>query len=127
MTEAITRFFEGLNGRSYDPVYGVGGTVRFELKEGDQTEYWVVKAEDRELRVSRDTEEDVDAVFVADTQVFDSIVRGGMNAISAVLRDVLHIRGDLRLFLLIERFLPAPLNTRGPRHVRARRQGEERS
>ena len=127
MTEAITRFFEGLNGRSYDPIYGVGGTVRVELKEGDQTEYWVVKAEDRELRVSRDTEEDADAVLVADARVIDSIVRGEMNAVSAMLRDVFHIRGDLWLFLLIERFLPAPLNTRGPRHVRARRQGEERS
>jgi hypothetical protein len=120
MTEAIAGFFKGLDRRPYDPVFGMEGTVRFELKDGDQTDYWIVTAEDGELRVSKETQEDVDAVITTDANLFDHAVRGEVNAISAMLGGLICIRGDLPLFLLIERFLPGPRNAQGPRHLQNR-------
>ncbi|HEX6967755.1 MAG TPA: SCP2 sterol-binding domain-containing protein [Micromonosporaceae bacterium] len=125
MTEAIDRFFRGLDGHSYDPVFGMGGTTRFEFKDGDRTERYVVTAKGGRLRVTKDGDGSVDGVLVTDAEVFDRVVRGELNAKSAMLRGVFDIRGDLRLFVMLERFMPGPANAVGPRHLHGGANGKE--
>lgn len=127
MTEAITRFFESLEQRGYDPrLGGAVGTARFDVTDGDQINHWLISIDRGKLQVSRGdgAEEAVDAVLTCDSAVFDRMVRGELNGVAALLRGVVVVRGDLQLMISIGRLLPGPPGTRGPRHLRMH-DGEE--
>jgi putative sterol carrier protein len=117
MVDATTRFFEDLDRRGFEPLLAkTSGTMRFDLHEGAQTTHWLLQIDRGKLRVSREDQE-ADTVVGTDPRLFDDLVAGGENAISALLRGDMTVSGDLRLVLQVERIFPGPPDSRGPRRV----------
>ncbi|MGC1214846.1 MAG: SCP2 sterol-binding domain-containing protein [Micromonospora sp.] len=117
MVDATTRFFEDLDRRGFDPLLAkTSGILRFDLHEGAQTTHWLLQIDRGNLRVSREDQE-ADTVVGTDPRLFDDLVSGGENAISALLRGDMTVSGDLRLVLQVERIFPGPADSRGPRRV----------
>ncbi|HEX5594914.1 MAG TPA: SCP2 sterol-binding domain-containing protein [Micromonosporaceae bacterium] len=116
MMEATTKFFDSIAQCGYDPrLSRMTGVARFDLNEGDRTDHWFLAVCNGQLRVSRDVEQEPDAVFTADAKLFDRIAAGEENPVAAMLRGAATIRGNLRLLVQLERLFPGPPNARGPR------------
>jgi hypothetical protein len=76
------------------------GSVRFDIADGDRVNHWRVTADRGELRVSRDTT-DADCVLYVDRDVFDGIVRGEVNGMSAMLRGAMHFDGGPEMLPMV--------------------------
>ena len=103
-----TEFFEGLALRKSASMPRTATTsMRFELTQDRQSEYWRVGIDQGGVRVSRDDAE-ADCVLRADRTLFDGIVSGRMNAMTALLRGALLLDGDPEALVLIQRLFPGP-------------------
>ena len=86
MTNATTKFFEGLEARGHEPQLAkVKATLRFDLTNGKQTNRWLVAIDKGDIAVSHKTAK-ADCVLRADRATFDRIVSGDVNPVTAVLR-----------------------------------------
>jgi putative sterol carrier protein len=83
------------------------GTVRFDLREGEQLEHWLVTVDDGAVTVSRRNRR-ADAVVRVDKAMFDDMVTGSLNAMAAWLRGEFVPEGDLGLVLRFQRLFPGP-------------------
>ena len=54
------------------------------------------------------SDERADAVLRADRQIFDRVLTGEVNALTAALRGQVRIDGDARLLVAFKRLLPGP-------------------
>jgi putative sterol carrier protein len=117
MVDATARFFEDLDRRGFEPLLAkTAGTLRVDLHEGAQTTHWLLEIDRGALQV-RQEDREADTVVGAAPRVFDELVTGEENAISALLRGDVTVLGDLRLVLQIERLFPGPPDSRGPLHT----------
>ncbi|MEU2614663.1 SCP2 sterol-binding domain-containing protein [Micromonospora sp. NPDC007271] len=117
MVDATTRFFEDLDRQGFGPLLAKSsGTLRFDLHEGAQTRHWLLQIDRGNLRV-RQEDREADTVVGTSPRLFDELVTGQENAISALLRGDMTVSGDLRLLLQVERLLPGPAGSQGPRRV----------
>jgi putative sterol carrier protein len=108
LTNATTRFFEGLEARGHEPrLEKVKASLRFDLTNGKQTNRWHVAIDKGEMAVSHKNAK-ADCVVRADSSVFDGIASGEVNAVAAVLRGAIAIEGDPELLMLLRRLSPAP-------------------
>jgi putative sterol carrier protein len=107
MADPTAILFEALSRRGYHSIMERHtGTLRFDLTEGEQTHYWLLTIQQGNLAVSRETAP-ADCVVLADKAVFDGIVTGELNALSAFLRGVVGIDGDIELVTAFRRLLMA--------------------
>jgi putative sterol carrier protein len=83
------------------------GTVRIELTQGGKTRSWRVTVASGEVTVASGAGK-ADTVIRADSDVFDRIAEGRVNAIAASLRGLVTVEGDAGLALALERLLPGP-------------------
>ncbi len=117
MVDATTRFFEELDRRGFEPLLAKSsGTLRFDLHEGAQTNHWLLQIDRGNLQV-RQEEREADTVVGSAPRLFEELVAGRENAIAALLRGDMTVAGDLRLLLQVERLLPGPSDSQGPRRV----------
>jgi putative sterol carrier protein len=115
MADATTRFFGDLDRREHEPLLAkVRGSLRFDLGRGDQVEHWLVSIDRGDVRVSREDRQ-ADCVIRADPELFERLVRGQTNTIAAVLRGSVTLYGDAQLLLRLQRLLPGPPDSLGPR------------
>ena len=122
MSNATTRFFEGLEARGHEPrLEKVKASLRFDLTNGKQTNRWHVAIDKGEIAVSHKNAK-ADCVVRADSSVFDGIASGEVNPVAAVLRGAIAIEGDPELLMLLRRLSPAP----GRSHERWSRQDSRR-
>ncbi|GLY24863.1 SCP2 sterol-binding domain-containing protein [Micromonospora sp. NBRC 101691] len=120
MADAITRFFEDLDRRGFEPLLEkASGTVRFDLSEGARTTHWLLAIEQGRLRVDQEDRE-ADTIIGTNPLLFEQIVTGREDGIAALLRGDLTVSGDRRLLVQVERIFPSPPGSRGPQRVGAR-------
>jgi putative sterol carrier protein len=93
VADATTDLFESLRTRGHEPLLEQAqGTMRFELGDG-RVERWTVAIDRGDVTVSR-ARRKADCTVRADTQLFEDIASGKVNAMAAVLRGALSVEGD---------------------------------
>jgi putative sterol carrier protein len=104
MTEdVVAAFFEDLGTRGYEPLFRkVSGTVRFDLVSGKATERWLVAIRKGNLAVSRKNVA-ADTTMRLSRTLFEAVVRGETNLLSALLRGEVVLEGDYRLMIMVRR------------------------
>jgi|1185.fasta_scaffold08507_2 hypothetical protein len=108
MSDATTAFFDRIAGQEFHSGLGLArGTVRFDIGSAARPDHWFVTLDRGAVRVTDDAG-DADCVVVTDAATFDGIVEGRINLMSAVLRAVVAISGDLNLLFYFQRLFPAP-------------------
>lgn len=101
-------FFRRLQERGHEPILkGDSGTLRFDVDRGGQTERWFVTIDCGGVSVSH-ARGRADGVVKLDGDLFDQLVAGTANAVTAQLRGVLMAEGDLHLFMVFQRLFPSP-------------------
>jgi putative sterol carrier protein len=105
MADPTGQFFTGL-AEQHEPLpRAVTGLVRIDLRDGDRTEHWYVQITKGDVMVSREGAE-ADCILAADKATFDAIVSGQMNAMVAVLRNLLDAQGKVILLTALQRLFP---------------------
>jgi putative sterol carrier protein len=108
MTDATTKFFEGLDARGHEPrLEKVTGSLRFDLTNGKRAARWLVEIERGDVEVSHKNLK-ADCIVRADKAVFDRIADGELNAFAAALRGTIQIEGNPELLVLFQRLFPSP-------------------
>jgi putative sterol carrier protein len=103
MAEPTRQFFEGLAAKGHEPLLeSFSGTLRFDLRDGERTEHWFVVLKKGDVDVSH-RDGDADLALSTDLATFDAIVAGKMNAMAALLRGVVTLRGKPVLLLAFQR------------------------
>jgi hypothetical protein len=101
-------FFAQLAARGQIPMLArLSGTMRIDLTDGGRTEHWYLAITKGTIEVSR-LNAPADAALIADKALFDEMVKGKVNAMSAVLRSVVQVDGDLGLLYSVQRLFPGP-------------------
>jgi putative sterol carrier protein len=119
MTDATAEFFDALVERGHEPLLEKAtGTVRFDLKDAKKMDSWLITVVKGELAVSRQNRR-ADCVVTADKSLFDRIVSGKTNVMSALLRGAMGVEGDVQLLVRFQRLLPEPPRSRRPRPIAA--------
>ena len=117
--DVTSRFFEELGRRGHVPLLeAIEGTIRVDLRENGTTDHWLITIKRGDVSVSRDDRE-ADGVIAASPELFERVVRGEENAVAAMLRGAMTVAGNLQLILRLERLLPGPSDSRGPRRTTA--------
>jgi putative sterol carrier protein len=112
MTNATTKFFEGLEARGYDPrVAKITATLRFDLKNGKQTSRWLVAIDKGDIAVSHRNAK-ADCVVRTDSAVFEGIASGEVNPFAAALRGAMGIEGKPEVLVMFQRLFPDPPRTK---------------
>jgi putative sterol carrier protein len=115
--DATEAFFEELGRRGHEPLLGkVTGSIRFDLRRGDQTDRWFVAVDKGHLNVSRGSAK-ADCVLTTGKSVFDGVARGEVNPMAALLRGALAFEGNPELLVMFRRLFPPP-PTRKPQGPR---------
>jgi putative sterol carrier protein len=106
--EATAAFFRELAARGHEPALEQAvGTIRFELTGGGRPTRWLLAIDDGDVSVSRRSARG-DCVVRADGALFDGIASGEVNAMAALLRGAIEVKGDRALLLAFQRVLPGP-------------------
>ena len=115
MGDATTEFFDGLAQHGHRPMFEkVKGTMRFDLRDGDRTDRWLVTIDKGDVAISRRNAR-ADCVLKADKHLFDGLASGDENAMAALLRGAIAVEGDPQLIVLFQRLLPGPPGSQHPR------------
>ncbi|HZB39807.1 MAG TPA: SCP2 sterol-binding domain-containing protein [Ilumatobacter sp.] len=110
MTDATRQFFEDLGVRGHEPLMSkFSGRVRFELRDGERTERWLLTIDRGDVSVSRGGGAAA-CTIRADKELFDRMAAGEQNTMTAALRGELVCIGDPDLLLAIGRLFPGPPN-----------------
>jgi hypothetical protein len=101
-------FFRRLQERGHEPILkGDSGALRFDVDRSGTTERWFITVECGQVSVSH-ARGRADGVVKLDGDLFDQLVAGTANAVTAQLRGVLIAEGDLHLFMVFQRLFPSP-------------------
>jgi hypothetical protein len=106
--DPTTDFFAQLAAQGQIPMLArLSGTMRIDLTDNGRTEHWYLTITKGTIDVSR-RDAPADAVLVADKTLYDEMVRGKLNAMSAVLRNVIQVDGDMGMLYSVQRLFPGP-------------------
>jgi putative sterol carrier protein len=106
--DPTTDFFARLRSRGKEPMLaGVTGTLRFDLSRPGGVDHWYVQLQGGDIVVTQRNGK-ADAVVTVDKSLFDGMVTGRVNAMAAVLRNVVRPEGDLGLIMSFQRLFPGP-------------------
>ncbi|MER5703707.1 SCP2 sterol-binding domain-containing protein [Micromonospora sp. NPDC002296] len=105
---AISAFFTRLTNVGHDARFcKVRGSVRFDIRDGDRVEQWLLDIDHGRLRVTRDGGP-AGTVITTSVDVADAMARGELNGLAAITRGEILVDGDLGLALRIGRLFPVP-------------------
>jgi len=108
MTDATTDFFEQLAQRPHEPLLAKArATIRFDIVDGKRKRQWLVSMDRGDVTVSRGNA-GADSTVRVDQELFDRLVSGRANAMAALLRGAIAVRGELEPLMLFQRLLPGP-------------------
>jgi hypothetical protein len=106
--DATTAFFEGLGDRGHEPALGhSSGSISFMVGDGKDAEFWRVDIKKGDVSVSHKRGE-TDAWVKASRECTDLVVQGRENVITAMLRDIIQVGGDLGLLIQFQKVFPGP-------------------
>jgi putative sterol carrier protein len=99
MADPTRAFFEDLAAKGYEPLLAsFSGSLRFDLRGGKHTEHWYVDLKRGDVAVSHN-DHDADVVLSTDRATFDAVLAGETNAMAALLRGTVTVRGKFILLL----------------------------
>ncbi|MEW2377579.1 SCP2 sterol-binding domain-containing protein [Micromonospora sp. NPDC047812] len=105
---ATSAFFEQLADVGHDPRFcKVRGTIRFDIREGDRVERWLLDIDHGRLRVTR-SDAPAEAVITVTADVAEAMTRGEMNGLAGITRGEIMIDGNLALAMRVGRLFPMP-------------------
>lgn len=108
MSEPIEEFFQRLtHGGPVLLLRRADGTLRIDLTSGATTERWFITIGKGAVSVSHRNAK-ADAVIRTSKDLFEGMVTGSVNAMTAALRGVVSLEGDPSLLVLFQRALPGP-------------------
>lgn len=108
MANPTAAFFDELRQRDFQPALGnKSGVVRIELAGNGRNERWFVAIDEGTVKVSKRNQA-ADATVRADRKLFDELVTGKVNAVTAVLRGAMGLEGDWNLLIVFQRLFPSP-------------------
>src|SRR5262245_51734640 len=112
MSDATRQFFEELGRRGHEPLVAkFTGRVRFVLRDGRRTEHWMLAIDRGDVAVSR-RDDAAGCTIRSEKALFDRLVQGEQNVMTAALRGELVCVGDPVLLLAIGRLFPGPPSER---------------
>ena len=107
MTEPTRAFFERLAEQHQPFLKSLTGVVRVDLVDAERTEHWYLAIRKGDVTVSHEGSEP-DCVVSTGLDTFDAIVSGDMNAMAAVLRGAVDVRGDFRFMTALRQLFAVP-------------------
>ena len=108
MSDTTAEFFDGLRQRDYQPALArKSGVVRIDVDDSGRTERWFVAIDDGTVKVSKRNQA-ADSTVRVDKQLFERIVTGKANPVTALLRGAVSLEGDWNLMLVFQRLFPSP-------------------
>jgi hypothetical protein len=111
VSEPIEEFFERLTHGVPDRLLRrADGSLRIDLTSGTRTERWFITIGKDAVSVSHRNAK-ADAVIRTSKDLFEGMVTGSVNAMTAALRGVVSLEGDPSLLVLFQRALPGPPST----------------
>ncbi|SCG57142.1 SCP2 sterol-binding domain-containing protein [Micromonospora coxensis] len=117
MSEAIEQFFASLPARAPAVLRApISGTLQIDLATGNRTDHWLVQLGPGEAVVNR-ARGPADAIWNSSTDLFERLVTGRAQSLSAVLRNETTYSGNVMLLLVFRRFFPNPPGVRDPRET----------
>jgi hypothetical protein len=109
--DATSAFFADLASQGRVPMLAaLSGSLRFDLSGDGGVDHWYVRLDKGHVEVDRRNAK-ADAVIASDKSLFDGMVTGRVNAMTAVLRNVIRPEGDFGLLLSFQRLFPGPGQT----------------
>jgi hypothetical protein len=121
MSDATAEFLAALDRAGLEPRLGrAEGTVRIELEREGRTERWFLDARRGKVNVSR-RRVPYDCTVRTSGALFDGMVRGEVNALTALLRGEIEVEGNPELLVLVQRLFPGPPAPAGARRTRKAR------
>jgi hypothetical protein len=109
-TTAIDRreeFFAALAAVPHPFLNDVEATIRIDVSENGSSQHWHLTIDHGQISVSR-RNAPADATMRTDPALFDRIITGEANVLTAALRGRLRIDGNARLLVALKRLLPGP-------------------
>ncbi|MFJ6195923.1 SCP2 sterol-binding domain-containing protein [Micromonospora sp. NPDC092111] len=117
MNEATDEFFASLPARAPAVLRApITGTLQIDLTTGNRTDHWLVQLGPGKVVVNR-ARGPADAIWHSSADLFERLVTGRAQGISAVLRNEGTFGGNVMLFLVFRRFFPNPPGVRDPRET----------
>jgi hypothetical protein len=108
MGDATADFLAGLDRAGHESRLGrAEGAVRIELVRSGKTERWFLDARRGEVTVSR-RRLPYDCTIRTSGELFDGMVTGRVNALTALLRGEVEVDGNPELLVLLQRLFPSP-------------------
>ncbi|MFY1696661.1 MULTISPECIES: SCP2 sterol-binding domain-containing protein [unclassified Solwaraspora] len=95
---------------------GLNGTLRFDVRDGADTEQWRLRFQDGRVTAAPSAEP-ADCVVVVDRQLFDRILQGVESIEPAFVRQAFTVEGLLPLLLSFRWLLPDAVGARRPRDL----------
>jgi hypothetical protein len=113
MRDATDQFFEELGQQGHEPMLKrLSATLRWDIVDGDGTEYRLVRIDHGDLRVTP-SDDPADCVIRAGRTVCNEVVEGRTSALAALLRGAATVEGDRELMVLAQRLFPRRGAVRG--------------
>jgi putative sterol carrier protein len=110
-SEHAGEFFARIAEEREPSLHDVTATIRLDIERDGTDRPWHLTINRGRVAVSR-SDEPADAVMRTDKVLFEQLVIGEANALTAALRGRLRIEGDPRLLMAFKRLLPGPPHRR---------------
>jgi hypothetical protein len=107
LTDRSEEFFEQLSKTPQPQLGDVAATIRVDVDFDGGGRTWLLRVNHGQVDVSRRTAR-ADAVIKTDRLLFERMVTGEANSLTAILRGRMQAEGDLRLLLAFDRLMPSP-------------------
>jgi putative sterol carrier protein len=109
--QATSDFFYGLADCGHEPLLEkVTSTLRIELTEDENVDYWLVSIDDGVIGVER-SNAPADCLLRTTCDLFERLATGEANAMAALLRGEIMVDGDREQLALFQRLFPGPAET----------------
>jgi predicted lipid carrier protein YhbT len=105
--DRYSEFFERLMATPHSLLHDVSATLRIDIEQNGQSQRWHVTIDHGRITVTQ-RNAPADATMRTDPALFDQIITGEANALTAALRGRLRIDGDARMLVTFKRLLPGP-------------------
>ena len=118
MGQVTEAFLTGLSERGDEPpVRKITGTIRIDLRDNGKVDYWHLTFDGGKVSVKQEAKGRgrADCHMITESELFDRLVAGRANAMAALLRGAVLVRGDLDKLVAFQRLFPGPPSKRGSR------------
>ena len=106
--DVIVEFFQSLAAGHPQVPKPVSGTVRFELKDANRSEYWRVTFTKGLISSAVRSNGPADSVVHTDKATLEGIIQGRVNTMAALLRGAITVEGGTLLLALLRGLLTEP-------------------